>query len=65
MRRPEPTVVVHRGFRGGGSDDAVCSFCKRKRSDGNRRLMAGPDDVYICDECVDSCAEILEEEHRA
>jgi ATP-dependent Clp protease ATP-binding subunit ClpX len=28
------------------------------------RLIAGPDDVYICDECVELCVEILEEEKQ-
>jgi ATP-dependent Clp protease ATP-binding subunit ClpX len=27
-----------------------------------RRLIAGPDDVYICDECVEVCRKILSEE---
>jgi hypothetical protein len=48
---------------GSGSDfDPVCSFCGKKKSDGNRRFIAGPASVYICEECVDLCAEILEEE---
>jgi ATP-dependent Clp protease ATP-binding subunit ClpX len=38
-----------------------CSFCKRNQEEVNR-LIAGPDDVYICDECVKLCQEILEEE---
>ncbi len=38
-----------------------CSFCKRNQEEVNR-LIAGPDDVYICDECVTLCQEILEEE---
>jgi hypothetical protein len=40
----------------------VCSFCGKKKSDGNRRFIAGPASVYICEECVDLCAEILDEE---
>jgi len=62
MRRPEP-VVVNRRFSG-ANDDPFCSFCERKKSDGNRRFIAGPAGVYICEECVDLCAEILEEERR-
>lgn len=38
-----------------------CSFCKRKQNEVSR-LIAGPDSVYICDECVDLCMEILEDE---
>ncbi len=37
-----------------------CSFCG-KPQDRVRRLIAGPD-VYICDECVELCQEIIEEE---
>jgi ATP-dependent Clp protease ATP-binding subunit ClpX len=39
----------------------VCSFCKRQQ-DQVSRLIAGPDSVYICDECVDLCKEILADE---
>lgn len=38
-----------------------CSFCGK--TDGQvRKLIAGPNGAYICDECVDICAEIIEEE---
>ena len=38
-----------------------CSFCGK--TDGQvRKLIAGPSGAYICDECVDICAEIIEEE---
>jgi len=42
-------------------DTQICSFCKRTQDEVNR-LIAGPDRVFICDECVDLCKEILEEE---
>ncbi len=38
-----------------------CSFCG-KSQDQTKRLIAGPGGVYICDECVDLCREIIEEE---
>lgn len=38
-----------------------CSFCN-KTEDQVRKLIAGPGGVYICDECIDVCAEILEDE---
>ena len=38
-----------------------CSFCG-KNQDQVRRLIAGPGAVYICDECVDLCREIFDEE---
>lgn len=43
------------------SDIQVCSFCKRSQDEVNR-LIAGPDQVFICDECVDLCQDILEED---
>jgi ATP-dependent Clp protease ATP-binding subunit ClpX len=41
-----------------------CSFCG-KTQDQVQRLIAGPGGVYICDECVDLCREIIEEDHTA
>ena len=38
-----------------------CSFCS-KTQDQVKRLIAGPGAVYICDECVDLCREIIDEE---
>lgn len=38
-----------------------CSFCG-KNQDQVKRLIAGPGAVYICDECVDLCQEIINEE---
>ena len=42
------------------SDRLKCSFCG-KTQDQVKKLIAGPD-VYICDECVELCNEILDEE---
>jgi ATP-dependent Clp protease ATP-binding subunit ClpX len=41
--------------------ERVCSFCG-KSADMARRLIAGPNDVFICDECVEVCRKILSEE---
>ena len=38
-----------------------CSFCGKSQGQV-RKLIAGPKGAYICDECVDICAEIIEEE---
>ncbi len=38
-----------------------CSFCN-KTQDQVRKLIAGPNGAYICDECVDICSEIIEDE---
>ncbi len=45
-------------------DDKVrCSFCN-KTQDQVRKLIAGPGGVYICDECIDICSDIIEEEYE-
>ena len=47
----------------GRNDERLrCSFCG-KTQDQVRKLIAGPNGAYICDECVDICAEIIEEEN--
>src|SRR5213594_2253821 len=43
-----------------GSGNLVCSFCG-KSQDEVRKLIAGPT-VYICDECIDLCNDIIAEE---
>ena len=42
-------------------NDVRCSFCGKTQEQA-RKLIAGPAGVYICDECVEICADILEEE---
>ncbi|MDR3115217.1 MAG: ATP-dependent Clp protease ATP-binding subunit ClpX [Treponema sp.] len=46
---------------GSGGFERSCSFCG-KSADMARRLIAGPNDVFICDECVEVCRKILSEE---
>jgi ATP-dependent protease Clp ATPase subunit len=41
--------------------DYRCSFCG-KRQDQVKKLIAGPKDVSICDDCVTLCKEIIDEE---
>ncbi|SDK28822.1 ATP-dependent Clp protease ATP-binding subunit ClpX [Nonomuraea jiangxiensis] len=40
-----------------------CSFCEKSQQEV-RKLIAGPPSVYICDECVGLCTELMEEERR-
>jgi len=47
--------------RRGGRVHYRCSFCNKGQEEV-RRLIAGPNQVYICDECVQLCREIIEEE---
>ena len=45
-----------------GNDQRIrCSFCG-KTEDQVHKLIAGPDGAYICDECVEICSEIIQEE---
>ncbi|MBW7972953.1 ClpX C4-type zinc finger protein [Bradyrhizobium sp. BR 10289] len=51
-----------------GSDDSsnktlYCSFCGKSQHEV-RKLIAGPT-VFICDECVDLCGDIIREENRS
>jgi ATP-dependent Clp protease ATP-binding subunit ClpX len=43
------------------NDDLLCSFCG-KSQDEVKKLIAGPS-VYICDECIQLCTEIIVEEY--
>ena len=44
------------------TDDIVrCSFCNKTQAQV-RKLIAGPNGTYICDECIGICSEIIEEE---
>lgn len=38
-----------------------CSFC-HKSADQVQKLIAGPDGIYICDQCIGICSDILDEE---
>lgn len=41
--------------------DLHCSFCNKSQEEV-KRLVAGPDGVYICDECIELCWDIIEDE---
>src|SRR5262249_18366703 len=40
-----------------------CSFCGKSQHEV-RKLIAGPT-VFICDECVELCMDIIDEEHKS
>ena len=42
-------------------DCVRCSFCG-KRNDQVRKILSGPNGVYICDECIELCNELINEE---
>ena len=46
-------------FKNGFSQ--ICSFCGKSASP-TRRLIAGPNDIFICDQCIAVCQTVLEEE---
>ncbi len=45
---------------GDGNDQLLCSFCSKSQRQV-KKLIAGPG-VYICDECIELCNEIIDEE---
>lgn len=44
-----------------GDTKARCSFCNKPQNQV-KKLIAGPNGAYICDECIEICSEIIEEE---
>lgn len=46
---------------GKNGSDIKCSFCG-KSQDQVKKLIAGPEGAFICDECVEICMDIVEEE---
>ena len=46
-----------------GGDSPTCSFCGKKQEEV-RKLIAGPM-VYICDECIDLCGDLVDGEARS
>ena len=47
----------------GGKKNASCSFCRKSYREVGP-LVEGPDDVYVCGECIELCQSILDQEHR-
>ncbi len=56
-----PLIVKRKVMSGKAPIKIKCSFCG-KPQDAVRKLIAGPDGIYICDECISLCSEIIEEE---
>src|SRR6201747_134957 len=50
------------GGGGEGKNTLYCSFCGKSQHEV-RKLIAGPT-VFICDECVELCMDIIREEHK-
>ncbi len=46
-----------------GEDIVRCSFCNKTQNQV-RKMISGPNGAFICDECIDVCSEILEEEYE-
>lgn len=46
-----------------GKKNANCSFCRKSYREVGP-LVEGPDDVYICGECIDLCESILDQEKK-
>ncbi|MGB1117549.1 MAG: ClpX C4-type zinc finger protein, partial [Parvibaculales bacterium] len=51
------------GGSGDGKSTLYCSFCGKSQHEV-RKLIAGPT-VFICDECVELCMDIIREESKA
>ncbi len=44
-----------------GKEEIRCSFCGKPKSK-TRKIVAGPPGIYICDECVSICYDIIEDD---
>jgi ATP-dependent Clp protease ATP-binding subunit ClpX len=54
--------VVQKGSRVADKPELRCSFCHKPEQDV-RKLIAGPR-VFICDECIEACNDIIADETR-
>ena len=50
--------------KGSGKSQYQCSFCAKPQGEV-KRLVAGPEKVFICDECVILCQQIMGEDGGA
>jgi len=44
-----------------GGDDIRCSFCGKSQRSA-KKLISGPNGIYICDECIGICSDIIDDE---
>lgn len=57
------TSTTPTGPGGHSPDFYVCSFCGKPQH-AVRRLIAGPSKIFICDECVDRCHQIIADDRK-
>jgi ATP-dependent protease Clp ATPase subunit len=58
----EGNTGAHNDIEAAAGENYRCSFCGKKRT-RVQRLFAGPHGINICDQCIDLCREIIEDEH--
>ncbi len=56
--------MARSGGQGGGRRIERCTFCEKSRNQV-QTLIAGPPGIYICNECVEICNSILQEERQS
>jgi ATP-dependent protease Clp ATPase subunit len=59
----EGNIGAHNEIEASTRQDHRCSFCGKKRNQV-QRLIAGSNGINICDQCIDLCREIIEDEKR-
>ena len=45
------------------NEQLTCSFCGKPK-EMVERLLAGPNGIFICNECIEACADVLKEDNR-
>jgi hypothetical protein len=58
LRKVKARSQAEPGAPSGGGSRPRCSFCKRQQT-AKRQVVAGPNNVFICKECVDRYKAIL------
>src|SRR5229473_6720975 len=61
-RTPDGGALAPAGIVSEPTNALYCSFCGKSQHEV-RKLIAGPT-VFICDECVELCMDIIREEHK-
>ncbi len=46
------------------NDQLICSFCGKPK-ELVERLLAGPNGIFICNECIEACADVMKEESKS
>jgi len=64
IQRKEEIEKAVRGLESIPEGDIYCSFCGKSKEEVLKLVAAEHKNVFICDECIDLCAELLDEDEK-